>query len=473
MSFLQFLSILRARWRTAAAVLAAVVLFVLALSLLLPKKYTATASLVVDAKPDPLNAFAYQTGANSALMATQVDIVQSDRVARRVVRSLKFGDNAQIRELWQSDTGGRGDIETWLVKRLTKDLEVRPAKESNVISVSYDAPDPVFAAAVANAFAGAYVDTVLELRVDPAKQFNAFFDARAQESRASLETAQSRLSAFQRDNGVVTTDERLDVETQRLNELSSQLVLIQSISAEASSRQAQATSGAADKMQEVTNNPVVAALRADMSRQEARLQEISARLGENNPQVIELKANISELRQRIDSEVRRLSAGVGISGNISRQREAQIRAELEAQRVKVLKMKKVREEGELIQRDVENAQRAYDQIVQRRIQTSLESQATASNVSLLSPAVPPIEASSPKIILNTIVAVFLGLLLGCGVAVLREMLDRRLRSADDVAEILALPVLAVLSGATPPGRTHGPRLGGKHLLVAASGERKV
>lgn len=461
MTFSQFLSILRARWRIAVIVFGVIVGLTVALSLLLPKKYSATASIVVDVKPDPLTAFASQLNGNSSLMATQVDIIQSDRVARRVVRGLKLAENAQIRSQWQSQMDGEGDIETWLVRLFRKELEVRPSRESNVIAISYEAADPRFAAGIANSYAQAYIDTVLELRVDPAKQFNSFFDARAKEARDALEKAQARLSAFQQQSGVVMTDERLDIENQRLNELSTQLVMLQSMAAEATSRQAQANAGSADKMQEITSNPVVGALRSDISRQEARLQEISARLGDNNPQVVELKANIAELRQRIDSEVKRLSAGVGVSGNISRQREAQTRAELDAQRSKVLRLKQVRDESTLISRDVENAQRTYDLIVQRANQSSLESQATASNVSLLSLAVPAIEHSSPKLLLNTLVSIFLGLLLAIGIVLLLEMLDRRVRTLDDIVTALELPVLGVMP---KPGAKSAFRAGSVPLI---------
>ncbi|WP_397533545.1 chain length determinant protein EpsF [Roseateles sp.] len=446
MTFRQFLAILLARKTLFVAVLLAVLLPALAVSLWLDKQYTAVASVVIDAKPDPLSAMAFQTMTSPAVMATQVDIILSDRVARRVVRMLKLSENPQIREQWTSATKGVGDIETWLVERLQKELDVKPSRESSVINISFRAPDARFAAGMANAFVQAYIETAVDLRVDPAKQYSAFFETRAKEARETLEAAQTRLSAFQRETGVLMTDERMDVENQRLNELSSQLVVLQSMAAEATSRQAQATAGSGDKLQEVSSNPVVSTLRADLSRQEARLKEISSRLGDSNPQVVELKANISELRQRIDSEVGRLSAGVGVSGSISRQREAQTRAELEAQRNKVLRMKQVRDEAALIQRDVEIAQKNYDAIVQRFTQSSLESQATSSSASLLNSAVPPLEHSSPKVLLNTLLALVVGLLLGTGVVLGAELRDRRVRDVADVEGLLGLPLIGFLPG---------------------------
>jgi chain length determinant protein EpsF len=455
MTFRQFLSILVARKLLFIAVLLGVLVPAVVVSFLLPKSYTAVASVVVDVKPDPLSAIAYQSLMTPGVIATQIDILQSDRVARRVVRALKLTEVPQIREQWNDANKGQGDIESWLVERLQKDLDVKPGRESSVINVIYKAPDPRFAAALANAFVQSYIETSVELRVDPAKQYSAFFDSRAKEAREALEKAQNKLSAFQNEHGLIMTDERMDVENQRLNELSTQLVMMQSLSAEANSRQAQAQAGSGDKMQEISGHPVVSALRADLSRSEARLQEISSRLGDKNPQVVELQANINELRQRLDAEVRRLTAGVGVSSNITRQREAQLRAELEAQRAKVLRLKQVRDEGAVITRDIENAQRNYDNIMQRQSVTNIESQATSSNASVLTSASAPVEASFPKIPLNIALGLFVGGLLAIGVVMAAELRDRRVRELDDVRELIGLPVLGVLPGAKSKGSTSG------------------
>ncbi|KQY82877.1 chain length determinant protein EpsF [Pelomonas sp. Root1444] len=445
MTFSQFLSILRARRLLFIAVLLAVVVPVIVASLLWPKKYIGVASVVVDIKPDPISGIS-QALVNPGLLATQVDIISSERVARRVIRSLKLTEAPSIRDDWQADTNGEVDIETWLVVLLQKQLDVKPSRESSVITIEYGASDPKFAAGMANAFAQAYLDTVLDLRVDPAKQFSSFFDARAKDARLALEKAQNRLSEFQSEKGVVMTDERMDIENQRLNELTSQLVVMQSLSAESGSRQSQAAGGAADKLQEISSHPVIASLRADIARSEARLQELNAKFGDRHPQVVELKANINELRARIDTEVKRLSAGVGVTNSITRQREAQIRADLDAQRAKVLKMKQVRDEGVLILRDVEAAQRAFEQIQLRATQTNLESQVTATNVTMLTPAVPPAKHSSPKPLLNSFVGVFFGLLLATGAVLLSELRNRRIRHVGDIADVLQLPLLGILPG---------------------------
>jgi polysaccharide biosynthesis transport protein len=444
MTFSQFIAILRARKWAALLVFTLVVATAVTVSLLLPRKYSGTASVVIDAKPDPVSPMAYPTMALPSFMATQVDILQSDRVALKVIRDLKLAENPQIRQQWLTDGEGKGTVEQWLTELLQKQLDVKPSRESNVIQVTYKATDPNFAAGLANAFAQAYIATTLQLRVDPAKQFSSFFDNQTKEARESLERAQAKVSAYQRANGIIATDERLDVETARLNELSSQLVQLQAISAESTSRQTQAQGATGDRIQDVLNNPLISGLKADLGRSEARLQELSSRFGDNHPQVVELKASIAELRKRVETETGRVTGGVSVSNNINTARVGQVQRGLDEQRAKLLRMKAVRDEGQVLIREVENAQRTFETLVARFNQTSLESQTTQSFASVLSVALPPVEPSSPKLLLNTALAVFVGLLLALGVALLLELTDRRVRAPEDVVAALGLPVLGLL-----------------------------
>jgi chain length determinant protein EpsF len=454
MNLSQLLSILRARWWAALLVFVMIVGATIGLSLALPKQYTATASLVVDqTRPDPLSAAMYAGNPSPAFMATQVDVLKSDRVAQLVVRKLELAQDPNKREAWMKATGGVGSLENWLVDTIQPSLDVKPPRESNVISVSYKSPDPVDAATMANAFAQAYMDVILDLRVDPAKQYSAFFDTRSKELRANVERAQAKLSAYQREKGVViASDGQLDVETARLNELSSQLVALQAVAAESSSRQVQAQTGAADRLQEVVNNPALSNLRGEIARAEARLQELTSRLGDNHPQVIEAKANIGSLRTRLDTETRRVTGSLGVANTINRQREAEIRGALEAQRARVLRLRTAREEGAVLIRDVENAQRAYEAVLARLNQTSLESLTTQSNANLLAQAVPPLEPSSPKVLLNAVLSTVFGLALAVGAVLMIDKLDRRVHTIHEVSELLGLPLLGVLPGPRGKGR---------------------
>jgi uncharacterized protein involved in exopolysaccharide biosynthesis len=139
-----------------------------------------------------------------------------------------------------------------------------------------------------------------------------------------------------------------------------------------------------------------------------------------------------------------------VSADINRRRESELRASLESQRAKVLRLKAVRDEAAVLQRDVESAQRALDAITQRLTQTSIESQTTSSNVYMLAQATPPMSHSSPNVLRNALIATLGGTLLGLAVCLLWELLDRRVRSVEDAIAVAGLPVLGVMP------RTRGP-----------------
>lgn len=447
MSFQQFLLILRARWKVMFAVFASVVAVAVVLSLVLPKKYLATAAVVLDAKPDPILGAVLPGQLAPGYMATQVDIVTSDRVAQRVVKMLKLDLVPEFREQWLKDAQGRGVFEAWLADLLSRGLDVKPSRESNVISINFKWADPKGAAALANAFAQAYIDTSLEIKVEPAKQYAIWFEARTKSLREELDKAQRRLSDYQREHGIVASDERLDVENARLAELSSQLVSVQAVRSESASRQKQA-SGSINTSPDVLQSPLVQQLRADVARSEAKLKDLGGQIGQNHPQYQRAQAELAELKAKLDVEMRQVASAMGTTNQVNVQREAEIRGALEAQKRRVLETKQQRDELTVLQNDVATAQRNLDMVSQRLVQSNLESQTLQTNIVVLSPANEPADPSSPKLLLNIVLSVFLGSLLSIATALLLELMNRRVRSAEDLVELLQIPVLTVVGRAS-------------------------
>jgi chain length determinant protein EpsF len=450
MNLQQFLLILRARYKVLLYTLLATVTTTLVVSLLLPKQYSATATVLVDVKsPDPVGGVVLPAQMLPGYMATQIDIINSQKVTLKVVRMLRMAENPTAIEQWQEATEGQGSIEVWLAEALQKKLDVKPARESNVVQINYTAADPKFAAIVANAFAQAYIDTNLELKVEPARQYAAWFDERTRQLRDAYEQAQAKLSAYQREHGIVAADERLDVENARLAELSSQLVAIQGLKSDTQSRQSQAH-GSTDTMPEVLQNGLIQGLKADLARAEAKLQETGGQLGRNHPQVRRLEDEARALRDKVGAETARVLGGISTSNRVNAQREAEVKAALAAQKERVLEIKKQRDELAVLQREAEGAQRAYDLVTQRLTQSNLESQSTQTNIALLNPAVVPLKHSSPKLPLNLVLSLFLGGMLGVGAAFLLELADQRIRGHDDLVLSLRLPVLGVIEKPRAP-----------------------
>lgn len=437
------LQILRARKRVLIGTFLLTVIATVIVSVMLPKTYTATSSVVMNYKGvDPLTGLALPGQLMPGYMATQLDIISSKNVALRVVDRLRLAESPAVNAQFMAATEGRGTVRDWLAGLLMKKLEVAPSRESSVVNISFNGSDPEFAATVANAYAQEYQNVTVQLKVDPMKRASSFFDAQMKTLRDNVEAAQSRLSKYQQDHDIVSVDNRLDVETNRLNELSAQLVGAQSQLMEAQSRRQMANSGGATAP-DVASNPLIQNLKLNLNAAEGRLAEAEQRLGRNHPQYQSLKAEVDKLQRELSRQVNLTSQSVGNNASVLQQREVSLRTALAEQRTKVLEMNRARDELNVLAKDVETAQRAFDTAAQRFSQTRIESHAEQSDVIVLNPATAPLEPSSPRIMLNTLLAVLLGTMLGVGFAILLELLDRRVRMNSDL-DSLGIPLLGTV-----------------------------
>lgn len=444
MTIVQLINALRARWITALVTFGGVLGLALAVTLLQPSRYTATASVVLDVKsPDPITGLTPAGFVTPTYISTQVEVLRSGRTASSAIQSVGLLNNPSLRAEWEASTGGQGEFEGWVVDLLLRNLTVTPLRESSAMRVAFVSQDPGFSARMANAFVQAYIDTTVEARKAAAQESSSFFEANARKAREELEAAQAKLTAFQRSSGILATDERLDVETARLNELSSQLVMLQTLAAESRGRATQAGANR-DQMQEVVNNPLVAQLNLELARYQSRLEELTSRLGDNNPQVVEVRATVAELRRRIAAETNRVAGSVGVNDTVTQSRLAAAQAALAEQRARVLKLKQQRDEVAVLERDVDSAKLAYQGMVQKANLSTVESRTTQTNASFLQRAFVPARPSSPNAVLNVAVGVLAGLVLAVIAAMVREHRDRRLRSVQDIETELGVPMLGTI-----------------------------
>jgi len=464
----QFLLALKARRKAFMMVFGGVIVAALAIALLLPKKYVSSTTILLDARDEQslaapgLRATARE---RAGYLQTQIDLIQSTKVAKRVVRDLKYVQMPGVRDQYERDTGGLGTIEDWAAGTLLKDLKA-DSSGSNIITVQYTSNNPKLAADVANGFAKAYVDTSLELRTEPTREAATWFEDQLKSLRANVSQAQQKLTAYQKEKGITSTDERTDVEAIRLNEISTQLLAARNATYDAQSRykhaaefiSAGASAGAskdvatmADSLPEVSASPAVQAVKTALVAAEGRLETATADLGPNHPAYQRAVAEVQGLRTQLASEMKKVVAGLNNSAVQARRREEELKNAFQQQQERLLNMRDSRVELAVMVRDVDNAQRTYDTALSRWLTNKVESRANLTNIAVLTQAIEPLEAKSPKVPLIGGLAVMVGLLLGGVVVFLLETLDRRVRSRADLESRLAVPSLGRLSRWQPLG----------------------
>lgn len=445
MNFSQFLLILKARAKIIFWTFLIVVGTTVTISLLLPKTYTATTSLVVNYKGvDPVTGFSMPAQLMPGYMATQVDIITSHAVAVKVVQNLGLANSPVIKEQFQKESQGSQNIDDWLADLLIKKLDVKPSRESSILEISYSGADPQFVATVANAFADAYQEASLRLKVEPSRKAADYLLGQARQYRDKLEAAQVKLSKYQQENGLTSIAENMDVENAKLNQLANQLIIVQAQALDSSSRRINAHT-AGDASPDIASSPVIQNLKIALAQANSKLAEMGNKFGTNHPQYLSAQAEVEKLKSQLEVEVVRIGNSVGGSAHIYQQNEASLKSALAAQKEKVLALNRSRDQMSVLQRDVETAQAAYNSVAQRLNQTSLEGKANESDISILNQAIPPQKHSSPKLLLNLIFSIFIGGMLSVTFSLVAEMLDRRIRSASDIEELLDIPLLATIN----------------------------
>jgi chain length determinant protein EpsF len=468
MSLGQFLTILRARLGLILTVMFTVVVVVACVTMALPKRYQATTSIMVDQKVTYSNSANVSPSRPSDVMSTQLDILGSPAVALRVVDQMKLAERPDIgtlvaesnplkRAWWflnslftAGEQGGEMDLKDWIADRLLNHMTVKSNRDSFLVKLTYTAPDPEFAAAAANGLAQGYLATVLALRAGPAQQDTKEFDEQIKGQRQTLEEAETKLAKFQQQKGIVASDERLDLETSRLSEISAQLAMAQSQSYESQARQRQlqefiASGGRSGAPADVYSSPVVQQLRQAVAEREARLGELAKRIGPNHPQYMSASNELNQMRSQLNQEMRAAAEGAMANSNVAPQRAGSLRSELERQRGKVLKLKSDRNTLAILQRQVDEARQAYDATAQRLTQSRMASESSPATGTIVDAAIAPTRPAGPKLGLNIALAFIAGLVLGIGIALACESVDGFVRSERDLIEILDVPILAIMS----------------------------
>lgn len=443
MSYGRFVAVIVGRYTGFFTGLCAVVLAVLLGTLLTEPRYVAEADVIVE--PRSWNA---ERVRDASYLATEADLVRSQRVSSAVLRQLGLQKDPVLMDGWKKATGERGDFEVWAADQLSRKLNVKPGRDSNMLTIAYSSPDPETAALTANAFVKAYVETANQIRQETAANSSQAFRGRTKSLEAAVELAESKLALFQKENGVTFNDERLDGETIRLAELNTQLVVSQSAAAAAMGRQREASAERAG-MQEVLKDPLVASLSTEVARQEGRMSELQSRAGDQHPAVAEQRSTLNALKAQLDQAVARAASSIAAESRVAAGRTAALERALDAQRARVLEAKAKRDQAQVLQREVELARKAYDAAVTRTNETILDSGALRGSVSVVKPATIPHTPAFPRLGVNMIASIVMGLLFGVAVAFWQESRDRRLRLNQDVIDQLEQPLLGVISN----GRT--------------------
>lgn len=487
MSLQQLFIIFIKRKNLIIAYLLVTMLATLAISLSMPKQYVANTSLVLDQPSiNPITGANLPIQLTAGYMATQTDIIKSAGIARIVSQILDLTHNEDFQEDFRKSSklkleqyevlqsalhetsqlkGDENlitlknelieDFNNWIIDDLSKNIDVAPSRESSILSLSFSSTDPKFAAKVANAYAQAYIQICSDLKRQSMQQTADWFEEQANIHKTRMEQAQEQLSGLQQKYGVIAnfSEERVDLEESKLSEISIQLIRnqIETDNLIATKEQLNKIISTMDlkSLDNVLSSPVLQRLKGDLAFKEADFAEIKKNISYNHPSYIKAEAEIASLKRDILAEMKTELQNFNRKIEATKKRDQETIKKVEEQKKRVLELKKYYDEIIVRKREVENAKFMYDEVTRRAIQMRMESEIRQSNAAILNYASVPKVADKPKIKINMILSVFLGLILGLGAALFAEVIDRRVRSQADVINTLDLPVFGVIVADKP------------------------
>lgn len=436
--------ILLARKKIIIYIAAGALILATAITIMLPKIYTASTDLLVDTKgQDLISGQNLPTRMMTGYLGTQADIILSHNVAEKVIEQLHLTEEPILVRQLRLENKSEDSRRLALFSYLGRNLSALPKRESSVLTISFKARNPELAARIANAFARAYIQTNLEMRIEPAKQMTQWFDQQLAQLRNSLIEKQNTLSAYQEEHSILMSDDRLDIENAKLSELSSMLMTVQSERVNNKNRSDLIASNGRNAAPSL-DNPQVQKLYNDLAQAESKLNELASNVGVNHPQYRQTLSEVESIKSQLNKALDLINSNLRSSIELSQTRETQLKNELAAQKNRVLQLSRNRNELTLLKQEVDSAQSAYNTALSRTSQTHLESQIAQTDISVLDRAEIPGAPTSPKLVLNVLLALFVGLLFGTGTALCWELWDRRIRGIYDLEKAIGIAVLATI-----------------------------
>lgn len=416
----QFFRILWAH-RTMILLLAVACFTIAAITVnVLSPRYEAKSRVMLEVlRPDPVTGQSISPAYLRAYTKTQTEMIQDQQVARLVVKNLEWEKDRAMQAAYKARKGGRDrDFMSWAAQKVQDGTDASVIPGSNILEISYASRSPEEAKRIADELKKAYIDLTLESRRADARRNAEWYEAQAEKAKIILFTAENRKAEFERQSGVILQGDRTDLESARLSAIASQ--------------------GAV---------PVIAPSAAGSSASEGQLAAIDAEiaqqsktLGPNHPLLQQLKTRRALLAQQVEQERSASLNATGAALNAARATSSM----LEQQKAKVMAQREEVERLRLMQDEIDLRREQYKQAVARAAQLRQEAEVAEAGVSSLANAVTPQSPEFPKKGLTMAASIPAGAALGMLLALVLELLGRRVRSAEDLSSAASAPVLTVI-----------------------------
>lgn len=439
-----------------------------ALTLLMTPIYTAAATLQIDREAARVFNAEDVTPRESMSQGedfyqTQYGLLRSRSLAERVVESLGLASSDRALEsLGVTPPEATGSAAAQAERRrslalaaVQKGLGITPVRGSRLVAVTFDNPDPVVAARVANGFAENYIQANLDRKYESSSYAREFLEERIAQTKSRLEEAERQLVAYATNQQIINVGETAEgaagggstgqsLTSNNLVALNSSLAAVRAERVAAEERWRSARNTPLMTLPEVLQNSSIQRLNEQRATLEAEYQQKLSLYQPDYPEMVRLKAQIDEIQGQTQALANNIRASIQSQYNIAANQEQSLTAQVNALKGDVLDLRDRSIQYNILQRELDTTRTLYEGLLQRYKEVGVTGDITANNISIVDRAVPPVKPSKPDLMINLALAALAGLGLGIALTFAIEALDETVASPDDVEKKLGVPVLGVV-----------------------------
>ena len=367
---------------------------------------------------------------------TQYEIIKSRPVVERAVEALNRTRSA---------TAGASEP----YRTFSDSVVVEPRRNTRLVLIKVEGPDPGLAAAEANAIAAAYAKYNVELKLKGARDALTWLTEEAGRLRAKAEESSQALQNYRVKTGILGMQEQrqitaakimdfnkafLEAQAQRLS-LESKLQELNRIAKEPAGVQTIFTGA---------ENPLIDKLKGEAGTLETEKSKLLKVYKDKHPEILKIDAQIQQVKQRLEAEFHNTLQAVQTQYKVARGREDTLANQVNQLRQEGQQLNEKEIQYQNLQREVEANQQLYDSVVKRLKETGVAGGIENSNVRIVEEATVPTVPVRPRKAWNLTLSVVVGLVLSLAVAFAIEYLDNTVKTPDDVERYLGLSVIGVV-----------------------------
>ena len=421
---LDYIIILRKHQWLVLTFLMTVVTFVTIASFKMKPVYEAAARVEVDKESQNMVPFndsnAYDEYEDTeTYIETQTKILQSETLALMTIKSL---DLARYSEFGGSPRSNRWPKLKFVAPRGSRRVSRSPKRQAYpqqpLIEVRFEAENPQLAAQVVNTHLQNYIEQNFRSKYDATMQASNWLSAELEELRIKVERSEDARIAYERENQIWQIDEKQDITTQKLADLSKAVTDAQTDLAEKEALYQMAVSGNVDALPAARSNDVISTLvkrKADLDEQYA---EAADQYGPNFPKVLRLQIQRKEVDENLAKARKTMIESVEEEFNTSKNRVELLQEDLDKQKAEANDLAEKLVQYHILQHDAESNKQLYDGLLQKLKEATITVGLHSDNIRIVDPALVPASASRPQKARNILFAFLVGLVGGVGLALL-------------------------------------------------------